>query len=149
MYCVCQLIGTQATVEFTDDGHNSSWESESKVEPQYYTAPLSLENKIALKYAKIGYKQEVLVSMMEFIQMKHMSGKERDDTFSASFYDALREIHYDSVERDNTRNSTSPPTFYFYVAGGAELQALPCVNFRAVLYAELANAARVVPLSAA
>ena len=144
----CQLIRTQTTAEFTDNGHNSSLESESKEEPQYYTAPLSLENKIALKYAKIGHKQKVLASMVEFIQMKHMPGKERNDMFLAPFYDALREIHYDSVEKGITQNSTSPPTFYFYVAGGMELQALLCVNVQAIQYAELANPACVVPLSA-
>jgi hypothetical protein len=65
--------------------------------------------------------------MVGYIQTVHAPGIKHDSRLAAPFYDALQEIHCSGSEHDkeNILDLTTPPTFYFYVAGGAELEALP------------------------
>ena len=102
-----------------------------------------------MPHAGIAHRHAVVTSMLKFIQKQHAPGKERDDTYATQFYDALCQIYHGSsgnsdealahskigslisewsISSENYYYDEIAPktsTFYFYVAGGVDVEALP------------------------
>jgi hypothetical protein len=99
--------------------------------PLEYLKSSSSQNYYTLAHAEKSYKQNLIASMTDFIQARHAPGEERDDIFAAQFYDTMQEIHCGGSEYPNEEdpegglgnaiNINTTPTFYFYTAGGVEL----------------------------
>ena len=86
--------------------------------------PLEYDFVLARKYAKYGHQQQVIQSMLDYAQTRHAPGSKRDDTYSARFYDTLQELYHGASDAEKHDIMTTP-TFYIYIAGGAEVEDMP------------------------
>ena len=80
---------------------------------------------LAKTCAESGHQQAVISSIVEYLQKNNLPGERGLDfhTDSAQVYDALQEIYRGGLNDEDL--TTQAPTFYFYVAGGAKVEALP------------------------
>jgi hypothetical protein len=118
----------QAVIHILQDGTDIVAKAPEPL--QQISTRTSAEEYFSLSHASRVHRHYIATSLVEYIQKRHEPGSNHDATYSAQCYDALQQMYLYSFgtweeDLDADFKSLPVPTFYFYVAGGAEVEAMP------------------------